>query len=382
MRRLLATAGVNLALVLLPFLLLEGAFRLLPVTYLPQLMPVSAQAPVARFQPNVEYPWSRDWNFSVVTRKRSNNYGFIHAADYEAHKRGPLLAVIGDSLVEAQQVDAGHSVGDLLDAAVGGAGRVYSLGMSGAPLSQYLVYAEYARKTFGADALAIVVAPNDYDESLLKYKADPRFHYFDDDGTLRRRDYELSGTRRILRHSAVLRFIMYNLDAGLRLEALWKSMRGQTVSAESGAALERRLADSRRAVDYFLDQLPARTGLGRESIVFVVDPLRPALYDDDARAQADRGYFGRMTRHFAQAAAARGYQVIDLERVFLPRYKLDGTRFEAAPTDSHWSALGHRVVAEEIRKSAAFTRTFRQVPARPPNSASDNAAAAGTPRSG
>ena len=93
--------------------------------------------------------------------------------------------------------------------------------------------------------------------------------------------------------------------------------------------------------------------------MLVVDPLRPAVYDDDTRAEAARGYYGRMTRYFTEAAAARGYEVIDLEQVFLPRFRADGTRFEAAPTDSHWSALGHRVVAGEIAKSAAFTRTFK-----------------------
>jgi len=360
MKKVLGAALVNLGLFLLPFLLLEGAFRLLPVTFLPPLLPVSAEAPVARFQPNVDYPYSRDWNFSIVTRKRSNNYGFIHVGDYQVQKHGPLLAVIGDSLVEAQQVNAGASVGELLDTAVSGQGRVYSFGMSGAPLSQYLVYAEYARRTFRADALAIVIAPNDFDESLLKYKADRRFHYFDGEGKLRRQDYELSGTRKLLRESAVLRFAMYNLEAGLRLDALWRYARGEIDATETGEKLERRLADSRQAVAWFLDQLPGRTGLGRESIVFVVDPLRPAVYDDDTRAQADQGYYGRMTRHFIEAAAARGYEVIDLERVFLPRYQRDGIRFEAAPTDSHWGTLGHRVVADEIRKSAAFTRLFKE----------------------
>jgi hypothetical protein len=246
----------------------------------------------------MDYPYSRDWNFSIVTRKRSNNAGFIHAADYDTPKRGPVMAVVGDSLVEAQQVNAGASVGELLDAAVRGRGRVYSFGMSGAPLSQYLVYAEHARKAFGADALAVIVAPNDFDESLLKYKTDRRFHYFREDGTLRRLDYELSTPRKLLRESAVLRFVMYNLEAGLRLEALWKSLRGELASAETGEKLERRLADSRRAVDWFLDQLPEKSGLARESIVFVVDPLRPALYDERTRAEADKGYYGRMTRHF------------------------------------------------------------------------------------
>ena len=350
----LATAAVNLGLFLLPFLLLEGALRLLPVAYLPEIQAVSGAAPVARFRPNVDYRWSRDWNFSIVTQKRSNNYGFIHAADYRAQEPGPLLAVIGDSLVEAQQVNAGASAPELLDAAVAGRGRVYSLAMSGAPLSQYLVYAAYARATFGADALAIVVAPNDFDESLLKYKSDPRFHYFAEDGALRRLDYRLSAAKRMLRHSATLRFIMYNLEASQR----WQSYAASSPQSESGAALERRLADSRRAVQYFFDQLPGRSGLPREAIVFVLDPLRPAIYEDATRRQAQQGYYGQMMAHFAREAAARGYEVVDLEQVFLARLARDGKRFEAAPTDTHWSALGHRIVAEQIANSRAFTRLF------------------------
>ena len=101
MRRALGAVLVNGLLVLLPFALLEGAFRLLPVAALPPILPVSEAAPVARFQPNVEYPYSRDWNFSIVTRKRSNNYGFINAADYRPEERTPLMALIGDSLIEA-----------------------------------------------------------------------------------------------------------------------------------------------------------------------------------------------------------------------------------------------------------------------------------------
>ena len=102
---------VNVGLLLTPFLLVEAVFRFLPVAYLPPIEPVNDKAPMAHFQPNVEYRWSRDWNFSVVTQKRSNNYGYIYAADYDPQARTPLLALIGDSLVEAQQVDAGKSAG-------------------------------------------------------------------------------------------------------------------------------------------------------------------------------------------------------------------------------------------------------------------------------
>jgi hypothetical protein len=344
---------VNGALLLAPFLLLEGAFRFLPVAYLPPIAPVSAEAPMAHFQPNVEYRWSRDWNFTVVTRKRSNNYGFISAADYRPEERSPLLALIGDSLVEANQVEAGRSAGELLHAALGAEGRVYSFAISGAPLSQYLAYAEYARKTFRADALAFVVAPNDFDESLIKYKSDGRFHYFTDDGKLERVDYELAGMKTVLRHSAALRYVMYNVDAGLRLQA-WKASRSQP-------DVEKRLADSRKAVDYFFEQLPARTGLGPERIVFLLDPLRRAIYSTETWEKARNTFYGRVPEYFTEQAERRGYEVIDLAPVFIRANAL-GRAIEVAPTDSHWSEFGHEIVASQIAASKAFMSVF---PVRP-----------------
>lgn len=338
----------NLAVMLLPFLLVEGVFRLLPVAYLPRIQPVSEQSPVVRFEPNVEYRYSRDWNFSVVTHKRTNNFGFIHSADYRPEERSPLLAVIGDSLVEANQVQPGESFAERLNAALGGRGRVYSLGISGAPLSQYLVYAEFAREAFRPNAMAFVVAPNDFEESLLKYKTEPRFHYFAEDGSLKRLDYELSTAKQILRHSAALRYIMQNLEAWHRVEALVK--RPLAAPPSDG-----RLADARRAVEYFLDQLPQKTGLRPDAIVFVLDPLRPALYADPQRVRD--GLYGRTARYFAEQAAARGYEVVDLAPTFLERHAR-GEALEVGPTDSHWNARGHELVALQLARSAVFGRTF------------------------
>jgi hypothetical protein len=338
----------NLAVMLLPFLLLEGVFRLLPVAYLPSIQPVSERSPVVRFEPNVEYRYSRDWNFSVVTQKRTNNFGFIHSADYRPEERSPLLAVIGDSLVEANQVPSGRSFAERLNAALAGRGRVYSLGISGAPLSQYLVYAEFARDAFRPSAMAFVVAPNDFEESLLKYKTEPRFHYFAEDGSLKRLDYELSTTKKVLRHSAALRYVMQNLEAWHRVEALVKP----PVAAPESPS---RLADARRAVEYFLDHLPAKTGLRPEAIVFLLDPLRPALYADPERVR--NGLYGRTAGYFADQAAARGYEVVDLAPAFLERHAR-GEPIEVGPTDSHWNTRGHELVAVQLARSAVFGRTF------------------------
>ena len=357
-----ASAVANAALVLLPFLVLEGAFRLLPVSDPPAVLPVSAGQPVARLQPNVEYLYSRDWNFSVTAPKRSNNFGYIHRADYRPEQKSPLMLVIGDSFVEANVVRIGRSAAELLHERVAGRGRVYSIGLSGAPLSQYLVFADYARATFRPSAMAFCIIGNDFDESLLKYKSDHRFHYFEERGgrlELRRVDYRLSPAKKLLRESAFLRYVMLNLSAGARIDELLQRLRGADLGSRySGAVLEQRVVDSQRAVERFFELLPAASGLGPDAIVFVLDAVRPALYSPETRRQAEDGYHSRMRRYFAREAAARGYEVIDMAPAFLAWHARDGARFEAAPTDSHWNELGHRVVAGEVEKSRVFERAF------------------------
>jgi hypothetical protein len=343
-----------------PLLILEGAARLLPVSSPPYLLPVNERNPVARYQPNVEYQYSWGPDFAVRARKRSNNFGFTHVADYRPDARTPLLMVIGDSFVEAQAVDAGRSAPELLHAGLAGRGRVYSIGVSGAPLSQYLVFAQYASRTFRPDAMAFVVISNDFDESLLKYKSEPRFHYFDERGALRRVDYRLSTAKQLLRHSALLRYLMFNLAAEHRIQALldpaapaaWASR-----DHEPPAALERRVRDAERAVDYFLERLPAMSGLERSAIVFVLDAVRPAIYEESSLKNSETTYHGRMRRYFTEAAKARGYAVIDMQPVFVARHRQDGSRFEF-PTDSHWNELGHRLVAAELSRTRLFKSLF------------------------
>lgn len=353
-------------LILLPIVILEGVFRLLPVSNPPYLLPVSSKDPVAHFQPNVDYLYSHGWNFSIRARKRSNNFGYLHASDYYPDEATPLLVVIGDSFVESQSVDVGKSAAEILHSAVAGKGRVYSIGLSGAPASQYLAFAEFARSTFRPSAMAFVLIRNDFDESLLKYRPDPRFHYFEENGdqvALRRVDYELSAIKKILRNSAFVRYVFWNLQAGYIREHLryfsCRSDDSDSCTGETPAALERRLEDSKRAVDYFLDQVPEKSGLDRASIVFVLDAMRPAMYSADALRNAENGYLSRIRRYFTEQASSRGYEVIDMQPAFMTKHRLDGSRFEF-PTDGHWNELANRLVAEEIRKSAVFTRVFPQ----------------------
>lgn len=351
-------------LILLPLLIMEGFFRLLPVSNPPYLLPVSAEHPVVRFQPNIEYLSSGGWNFSIRTRMRTNNFGYNNLWDYHPEDTTPLLMVIGDSFVEALTVDSGKSAAEILNSTVSGRGRVYSIGVSGAMLSQYLAFAEFARNTFHPSAMAFFIIENDYDESFLKYAPPPaaRFHYFEESGNglaLRRVDYHRSTIKTFLRKSAFVRYVMLNLKAGLIVENLRhpRCRSEDPYGCEEPAALERRIADSKRAVDYFLDQVPAKSGLGSDSIVFVMDAMRPAIYSAEALLKAQNSYFYKMRQYFMKQARSRGYEVLDMQPAFMRKHRLDNSRFEF-PTDDHWNELGNGVVADEIRKSAVFARIF------------------------
>jgi hypothetical protein len=360
------TAFFYLVLILLPFSMMEGVFRLLPVSSPPYILPVTAQHPVARFQPGIDYVFSKGWDFSIRTRKRSNNFGYNNVSDYRQDDTTPLLMVIGDSFVEAHSVDAGKSAAELLHSAVRERGRVYSIGLSGAPLSQYLVFAEYARTTFRPSAMAFVIIENDFDESLLKYNSHPGFHYFAENGSqlaLQRVDYELSTPKSILRQSAFVRYVVHNLVAEHTVAKL-RGMLSPFGEAKAGpeqsaAELEQRIQDSNRAVDHFLDQVSLVSGVDRESIIFVVDARRPAIYSPEALPESDADYGARVRRYFMTQARLRGHEVLDLDPPFRRRHRLDNSRFEF-PTDGHWNELGNELVAAEMRESAVFTRLFGQ----------------------
>jgi hypothetical protein len=160
----------------------------------------------------------------------------------------------------------------------------------------------------------------------------------------------------MLRSSAFLRYTQHNLMLGQRLEHMRRTISGLQ-AADPELVREARVSDSKQAIDYFLAQLPARSGLEPRSILLVLDAIRPAIYSEETLRRSESGYHAQMRRYLDEHARALGFQVIDLQPVFIARHRRDHTRFEF-PTDKHWNELGQQVAAGEIGKSAVFSRLF------------------------
>jgi hypothetical protein len=351
------TAGIVVLL-----LVQEAVLRFLPVAWAPAVQPPTATDPIQRYQPNQPYTWSLGWNFYVVVRGRSNAQGFIAAHDYGSAAPQPVVAVVGDSMVEALMVPFAETLTGRLHAMLTGRGHAYAVAQSGSPLSQYIAYAAHACAAYRPQRLVAVVVGNDFDESIFRHRQRDGIHHLHPraDGGF---DYGLTPVQtpsmieRIARNSALALYLVRNVGVA---RALAKIGLGPAHAAESdryvantlAEAGAERIAEGEKVIAWFLDTLPGAACLAPQEIVIVVDAIRPQVYDDNAIAAARSSYFGRLRARLMSEAAAKGFIVVDLEGPMLADYAAAQQAFEF-PTDMHWNARAHAVAAASVRKALA-----------------------------
>src|SRR4051794_34343963 len=364
-KEFLANLLLSLASIVVCLLVAEIVLRFLPVSTGLRSMPVTAADPVLHFTPNRPFTNSLGWNMHNVVHGRVNNAGFVNDQDY-VRDGPPMIAVIGDSFIEAQMVPYAESLQGRLAAALKDKLRVYSFAGSGAPLSQYLIWGGYAVKEYGARAVVINVVGNDFDESLGAYRLGPGFWQYapDANGVLRLRlnPHQAGTLISLARHSAVARYLLINLGIQNSLlfavRPIGELIFGKPANAApryagntDASADETRVRDSLAAIDAFLRDVPERIGLPPERVLFTLDGFR---YADAAQAGAGT-YFDLMRGAFMEKAAALGYEVIDLDLRFIPRHARTGESFEFYD-DNHWNATGHEVAFEAVMGSKLLAR--------------------------
>lgn len=343
--------------IVVPLIMIEIMLRFFPVSSATKTMVVDDQNPVVRFSPNHSFTYSKGWQFEIVNTGRINNYGFVNDQDYTSWTEEGPLVIVGDSYVEALMVPYEKTMQGRLAGLLKDKLKVYSIGISGSQLAQYLAFAQYSGTEFRPRAMVFVIIGNDFDESLLKYKEGPGLHFFEENGpdhelVLVRHDYHPSFWKRLLRRSAFVRYLWGTVGIGGMSDLVRQGFRREVQYVGNTAAnvSEERLAESRRVVDRFFLELPQRAGLDKSRILFVVDAIRPEIYSELDLQRANGSYFALMRQYFFEQAQRYGYEAIDMQPRLIARHRRDGVRFEY-PIDAHWNALGHQEAAEAIASS-------------------------------
>lgn len=361
---LYACIGMGMAVTGL-LILGEIACRLLPVNEGLRTQPVNADTPVHRFQPNRNSIWSRGWNFSIVNRVHVNNDGFVNDRDYANRGPRPLLAVVGDSYIEAAMVPFRETVQGRMAEKIGSNGRVYSFAASGAGLSQYLVWAEYAREKYKPDMFLFLNISNDFSESLFHLERSPGFHHFermpDGSAIMRRVDYQPTLFRRLSRYSALATYLATNVKIESLIKVNLQYFGGDNRRWASNVARDaspEQVADYQWAVRAFLERLPKATGLPPERILIAIDGIREAVYNPAEKAEFERSLWGTMRGYMAEQASRSGFVVIDMQPIFERAFAKERQRFEFA-TDSHWNGYSHGLLADAVIRSDAYGKLLR-----------------------
>ena len=338
---------------LLCALALEALFRVLPTCEPFRTQPVNQEQPILHFMPDQDLQWSKGATFEMTNKVHVNNMGFVNRQDYVREDPRPLMAVIGDSYIEAMMVPQDKTCYARLEQ-LEPQWRFYSFGISGAPLSQYLAYAGYARKQFAPQKFLIVVVGNDFDESYLPYKDFPGMYFFTDDPhsptglKLVREDYHPGVLRDLARHSALVDYLFFNVGIGALKKVIHSSFAstGEYSGNTSVASNAERLNNSKHCVEAFLQMLPEYTGVEKDNCTFVMDGAREEIYDPDYW-HGHKTFFHLMREYFIRRAQESGYPVIDMQPVFKQSYAKDGKHFESAH-DGHWNPHAHDLVAREV----------------------------------
>ena len=335
-------------LVITVAILLEITFRVLPTSSAIDLHPISDKTDILRFEANQKGTFSEGKNFYRIIKKRTNNYGFYSNHDYITNSK-PDIAIIGDSMVQAAQIRNEDSMGEVIQLQSGL--KVYQLGVSGVPLSQYIQMIKFVKREFSPKHFAIVVVGNDFDESLCSYRVKEGTWCFDDNFDLKFNPFfGYQGLRKIARKSAAMRYLVFHVGFDWRGALVQLGLKDPGLSTYSMYAgnTERLKPDeiniaSQKVIKAFFKEI-IKMDL-TDKITIIIDADRRDIYN----SVESKSYFNDMREIMRKTAVANSINYIDMNNVFTDDFKIFKKKFEF-PSDGHWNEHAHKLVAQELLK--------------------------------
>lgn len=288
----------------------------------------------------------------IRAKWRINNMHWNYPVDYYPVQQKKLIAVIGDSYIEAFQVDVDKNYPYLLREKLKTDYEVYAFGASGFPLSQYLHVSRYVNKYFHPSILIFNIVHNDFDESI--YELHPSAYHFlqvsiDKNGLIKEiipgPYYPVWG--RVIAKSALLRYLSWNLHIGSNLGNLMAAYnKFEANICPEDVKKNKDLIF--KGVNYLVKTI--RDENREKRIIFIMDAPRSAIY----RSELDKRV---LWINSAMKEICDNYKVefIDLTPLMQQDYKINHKKFESE-LDNHWNEYGHNFVANVLYDYINFSK--------------------------
>lgn len=280
-------------------------------------------------------------------------------ADYATEKTKPRVLIIGDSYIEGLRVDYDKSVAEELERMFKGLAEVYRLGISGAPLSQYLHMLRKEALQYDPDYIVFNVVHNDFTESYLSqvgYYASSFMKLHIENGLVQQ---EIPPTQiptrwyNFIRKSAVWRALAYRYQ--IRLQYLYNNLLAQDEERFEGnidTQQLRKTATVNRneiAVRYILDAANRICRENNSRLLVMMDAVRSVIY---AHPEAEPDYTaGALSLNELTRDICNDLDVpfIDLHPVFLQEYRRNRQPFEFEH-DGHWNRHANIMAARALHR--------------------------------
>lgn len=347
--------------------LIELAFSLVvPVSDRPRFF-YDADHQVMKLGPNQEGTFTLGpWGSYLQGNYHINNDGWNSIHDYQPDKPAESLrvALIGDSFVEALQVDYDtEALAVQLETQLTNGQslpiEVYSFGVSGSPLSNYVQMMRYVEAQYHPDIYIVVVVENDFSASFAHALSTPHFLQVRRDPTTDQiveippQDPHLSPWKLFLRRSALVRYIYYNLNIvnteSLLLYLGLKDSQDTTLNFADSQLQAPSTAYLQDIEDMLVYSLAAMQGIAQDHpLLLVMDAPRSAYYDHLSAEEVENAPSYQHQITLRHVAADREIPLIELYPAFQADFEAYGEYLDFYPNDAHWNARGHHLAAQVV----------------------------------
>lgn len=313
-----------------------------------------------------EGTWSRGRWAQVQGNWRINNLGWIDAIDYDKNrpKDKPLIAMFGDSQLEALLAGVDGNLAHFMREDIGEDFDIYQFGKSGAPLTEYLHQNRYCNKYWDPNIIVFLLSYNDFVPSFVSGKRGRvpmwlQFDYDEENGTFKEiqsvkkeRSFLLSVIIKANYYSAFFRYLFYNLRVTQTLVAtdFFKSLQaGDKKEIEKYAgnvsikSIELSKEPITQLIDVWIKKIKKENPNRR--IIVSIDAVRNLLY----KGKSDSLRFKWLPKTLSELATKNEIEFVDLHIPFHKDYQINQKKFNS-DVDGHWIPYGFEVASKEIVK--------------------------------